>query len=149
MPGSKGSETVSSGVRVSALPMYLASKSDPDSKRYVFAYQIRIMNEGEQTVKLLSRYWHIVDADGAEHEVHGEGVVGQQPELAPGEGFEYASFCPLDTPWGTMEGQYTMAHLFGGAKPSRGEPFRVNIARFYLVSEPATDQSTSVTPPPG
>lgn len=135
-----GSETVTSGVRIRALPMYLASESDPESKRFVFGYRIRITNESEQTVKLLSRYWRIVDADGAEHEVRGDGVVGQQPELGPGESFEYASYCPLQTSWGTMEGSYTMVHVFEGVKPARGAPFQVAIARFFLISETAAPE---------
>ncbi|MFZ4573217.1 MAG: Co2+/Mg2+ efflux protein ApaG [Phycisphaerales bacterium] len=137
MPARTSSETVTSGVRVRALPMYLPAESDPDARRFVFGYRIRITNESEQQVKLLSRYWLIVDANGAEATVRGEGVVGQQPELGPGESFEYSSYCPLTTPWGTMEGKYTMVHLFDGPKESRGPVFEIDIARFYLVSQPA------------
>jgi ApaG protein len=129
-----GSESVTGGVRVRAIPVYLPQESDPDSRRFVFGYRIRITNEGEQNIKLLSRYWHIVDADGEAATVRGEGVVGQQPELGRGESFEYSSYCPLATPWGTMEGSYTMVHLFDTGKPARGEPFEVAISRFYLVS---------------
>jgi ApaG protein len=120
---------------VKASPQYLATESDPDSKRFVFGYRIRITNEGQQLVKLLSRRWVIVNSKGDEQIVEGEGVVGQTPELGPGESFEYSSYCPLTTPWGTMEGTYSMVHLMEGRRP-RGAPFAVRIGRFYLVSAP-------------
>lgn len=133
----RSSECVTEGVRVKASPQYLPSESDPDSKRFVFGYRIRITNEGEQLVKLLSRRWVIVNATGGEQIVEGDGVVGQTPELGPGETFEYSSYCPLTTAWGTMEGAYSMVRLMESRRP-KGEPFEVRIPRFYLVSAPST-----------
>jgi ApaG protein len=96
-------------------------------KRYVFAYKIRISNEGASRAQLLERHWAIVDADGEHHEVRGEGVVGHQPDLAPGQAFEYSSYCPLTTPWGTMEGEYVM-------EGEDGERFEIGVGRFFLVA---------------
>lgn len=120
------------GVRVSVTPAYLPEHSDPLDKRFVFAYRIRITNESERWVKLLSRRWVIVDSLGESQEVTGEGVIGAQPELEPGQSFEYSSYCPLTTPWGTMEGQYTM-------RRDDGSNFLATIARFFLVAEEDMD----------
>jgi ApaG protein len=126
-----GSDTTTRGIRVRVAPKFLPEQSGEgeawQGRRYVFAYHIRIANEGERRAKLLSRHWVIVDADGEQHEVRGEGVVGHQPDLAPGQAFEYTSYCPIATPWGTMEGEYTMENELG-------ERFDVAIGRFYLVS---------------
>jgi ApaG protein len=121
-----GSTCVTRGFRVDVSPRYIPEQSDPDAGKFVFAYRIRISNEGQTRAQLLSRHWVIVDADGERHDVQGEGVVGQQPDLAPGQSFEYTSYCPLETPWGTMEGTYTF-------RAQGGEEFRVNVARFYLA----------------
>ena len=123
----KGSEAVTEGVRVRVLPSFLPDQSDPDRGRYVFAYQVRITNESPQSVRLLSRKWRIIDANGDEKAVEGEGVVGQQPTIEPGKHFDYSSFCPLETGWGTMEGEYRLERSEGGVIEAR-------IARFYLVS---------------
>lgn len=133
---SRGSSATSLGVRVDVNPRYLASHSvtEPapgESPRFVFSYRIRITNVGEATVQLLSRHWIIVDADGERHEVEGEGVVGQQPRLDPGVMFEYESFCPLPTPWGTMEGEFRMEVQSG---PDKGRLIEVRIGRFYLAA---------------
>lgn len=95
------------GIRIGATPFFLAEQSAPEEGRWVYAYRILIENRGEEVVRLLWRRWVIIDADGDQREVQGSGVVGQQPRLAPGESFEYESFCPLPTPWGTMEGIFT------------------------------------------
>jgi len=123
-----GSETVTQGIRVTVRPFYLPDHSDPDQTRFVFGYRIHIVNDGLQPAKLLSRHWRIVDADGVGHDVEGEGVVGRQPDLEPGESFEYSSWCPLKTPWGTMEGAYRML------RPD-GQSFDAAVRRFYLVAE--------------
>lgn len=115
------------GVRVKVSPAFMPQHSDADARRYVFAYRIRITNESDAPVKLLTRHWAIVDAEGERHEVEGEGVIGQQPDLAPGASFEYSSFCPLATTWGTMEGRYAM-------RTAEGQKFDVAVARFYLVA---------------
>lgn len=102
------SETLTHGVRVSVRPEYLPQQSHPGAGRYLFAYHVRIRNEGEQTVQLLSRRWLITNGRGQSEEVVGPGVIGEQPTLAPGEAFDYSSGCPLDTPVGTMQGHYVM-----------------------------------------
>ncbi len=111
-------------------PRYLPEHSQPALNKFIFAYRVRILNESTDPVRLLSRHWVIVDADGERHEVKGDGVIGQQPSLVPGEVFEYSSHCPLQTPWGTMEGEYTLGRddgTFIGAK----------VARFFLISPEA------------
>jgi ApaG protein len=128
MSSKHGSECVTRFVRVRVHPAFLPDHSRPGESKFVFGYRIRISNEGDVRVRLLSRHWIIVDGDGARREVKGDGVVGQQPELAPGAFFEYSSYCPLEHAWGTMEGSYQMLdHL--------GERFDARIERFYLVSE--------------
>lgn len=87
---------------------YLDEQSEPEQERYVFAYTIRIRNSGDVPARLLSRHWVITDANGKTEEVRGEGVVGEQPYLRPGEQFEYTSGAVLDTDLGTMQGDYLM-----------------------------------------
>jgi ApaG protein len=130
MTQSPDSDTVTRGIRVQASAQYVPDQSEPDQDQYFFAYRIQISNESEQKVKLLSRHWIIIDADNEREEVRGPGVVGEQPELAPGERFEYTSACPLTTRWGTMEGTYSM-------QTGDGEAFDVAVGRFFLVSEAA------------
>ena len=130
-----GSVSITRGIRVAVAPSYDPEQSDPALSRYLFRYRISITNESPIHVKLLSRHWIIVDADGERHEVEGEGVIGRQPELAPGGSFIYASFCPLQTPWGTMEGMYTM-------RAQGGEVFDIEVGRFYLAL-PADEPTSS------
>jgi ApaG protein len=87
---------------------YIEEQSIPEDNRYVFAYTITIRNNGEQPAKLLSRHWIITDGDGNTQEVKGEGVVGEQPHIGPGDYFRYTSGTVLETPVGTMEGSYQM-----------------------------------------
>jgi ApaG protein len=87
---------------------YLEDQSDPDEQRYVFAYTITIRNRGSVPAKLLGRHWVITDANGKVQEVRGEGVVGEQPHLMPGQGFRYTSGAVLETPVGSMQGSYQM-----------------------------------------
>jgi ApaG protein len=132
---SLGSVTLTAGIRVAVAPSYLPDQSVPESRRYVFGYRIRISNESQCAVKLLTRHWIIVDADGDRNEVRGDGVVGQQPELEPGASFVYGSFCPLETEWGTMEGSFEFVD-------AEGTGIQARIERFYLaarVDEPAAD----------
>lgn len=124
----QGSDVTTDGVRVRVDPMYHAQKSDPDEGRYVFIYRIRITNDADQPVRLLRRHWLIIDAHGRREEVRGDGVVGVQPGLSVGESFEYQSYCPLPSKWGTMEGAYTFARADGGQ-------FEVRVGRFYLVAD--------------
>jgi ApaG protein len=104
---------------------YLEEQSAPDMNRYVFAYTITIRNEGNQPAKLLTRHWIINDANGNVQEVHGEGVVGEQPYLKPGESFQYTSGTVIETPVGSMEGSYQMLS-------EDGTPFDADIPAFTL-----------------
>lgn len=122
-----GSEALTDGIRVRVVPAYLREQSDPAQGQFLFTYRIRISNEGRLPAKLLSRHWIITDADGRVQEVKGEGVVGEQPRIGPGESFEYESFCQLETPWGTMEGTFMMEREDGVALEAR-------VARFYLAA---------------
>lgn len=121
-----GSDTVTGGIRVTVRPSYMELQSSPDDKRFLFSYSVTIRNEGDARVRLATRRWRIVDADGEERIVEGPGVIGQHPELSPGDSFEYSSFCPLLTPWGTMEGHFTFER--------EGTRFDAQVGRFYLVS---------------
>jgi ApaG protein len=121
------SDTVTQGVRVGATAYFLPEESDPDDRKFLFGYTIVIRNDGDQPVQLVSRYWRIIDSNGREEEVRGPGVVGQTPRLEPGQSFKYQSFCPLKTPWGTMEGEYEM-------RRADGSTIQAKIGRFYLTS---------------
>lgn len=123
-----GSDAESDGVRVRVEPTYVGRDEAP-TVFHRFAYRIAITNGSPRAVRLLSRRWLIVDADGERRTVEGEGVVGVQPVIPPGSTFVYESFCPLRTTWGTMEGRYLMQDDFGVLR-------EVTIARFYLVAEP-------------
>jgi ApaG protein len=123
---SPNSDTESHGIRIEAAAQYLPQESDPDSGKYFYVYRIRILNEGEHHARLLTRHWVILDSNNQREDVTGEGVVGQHPNLGPGEMFEYRSYCPLRTEWGTMEGTYTFAR-------EGGETFEAKIGRFFLV----------------
>jgi ApaG protein len=98
------------GIRISVRPLYLAEQSQPALRRYVFAYFIRIENTSQRTVQLMTRHWYIHDSIGEDSEVAGDGVVGEQPKLAPGDVHEYQSFCILKSPSGHMEGAYRFVH---------------------------------------
>lgn len=127
------SDMVTDGVRVGATGYFLPEESDPEGRRFVFGYTIVLANDGASAAQLVSRRWVIIDAHGRREEVEGEGVVGQQPRLEPGQAFKYQSFCPLKTPWGTMEGSYQM-------RRDDGTTFDVRIGRFYLRTEVADDR---------
>jgi len=96
------------GIRVQVRSHYLAEQSSPRDDRYVFAYTITISNEGARTAQLRTRHWIITDGRGTVEEVRGDGVVGEQPRLSPGQSFQYTSGCVLTTPIGTMQGTYRM-----------------------------------------
>ena len=119
------SEQVTEGIRVAVRARYSAEHSAPAQHRWFFLYTIRISNESERPCKLISRHWIIRDATGRSEEVRGPGVVGEQPQLQPGDSFEYTSGCPLSTPFGSMEGIYEM-------QGSGGASFDAHIARFEL-----------------
>jgi ApaG protein len=105
---------------------YLDDQSEPREQRYVFAYTVTIRNEGEVPAKLLTRHWIITDANGRVQEVRGDGVVGEQPYLKPGQGFRYSSGAVLETPVGTMQGSYQMI-------ADDGAQFDAPIAAFRLA----------------
>lgn len=114
-------------IRVSVEPVFLDEQSAPDEDHYVWAYQVKIENDGIEPVQLLNRHWQITDARGQLQEVKGEGVVGEQPMLKPGEAFEYTSGTPLATPSGIMFGSYEM-------ETKAGERFNIKIPAFSLDS---------------
>ncbi len=97
-----------SGIQIQVATNYVDEQSEPDAGRYVFAYTITISNNGDVAAKLLSRHWIITDANGKVQEVSGDGVVGEQPYLEPGERFRYSSGAVLETPVGSMQGLYRM-----------------------------------------
>lgn len=102
------------GVRVSVRAFYLEDQSQPEEGQFVWAYRVEIRNEGPVTVQLRARTWLITDGQGRSQRVHGEGVVGEQPVLEPGESFEYTSGTPLPTPSGFMRGVYHMVETLSG-----------------------------------
>jgi ApaG protein len=95
-------------IRIDVETSYLEDQSEPKDLRYVFAYTITIRNEGKQPARLLTRHWVITDANGKVEEVRGDGVVGEQPYLKPGQGFRYSSGAVIETPVGSMQGSYQM-----------------------------------------
>lgn len=113
-------------IRIHVATNYIADQSEPDDSRYVFAYTITISNEGEVPARLLSRHWVITDANGKVQEVTGDGVVGEQPHLNPGEQFRYSSGAVLETPVGAMQGLYRM-------EADNGVNFDALIAPFTLA----------------
>ena len=112
-------------IQVDVQTQYIPEQSDPEQHRYVFSYTITIRNEGNVPAKLLTRHWIITNADGKTQEVRGEGVVGEQPHLKPGDGFRYTSGTVLETPVGSMQGSYQMV-------ADDGVKFDAEIAPFSL-----------------
>ena len=119
------SEAVTNGIRVEVMSRHSAENSRPQNDQWVFEYTVRITNQSSQTVQLVSRHWIITDALDHTQEVKGAGVVGEQPDLAPGEYFKYSSWCPLKTATGAMRGTYQMVR-------ADGEQFDIDIAPFAL-----------------
>jgi ApaG protein len=120
------SDTTTRGIRVQVQTFYDEERSSPEESYYFFAYQVRISNVGSETAQLVSREWFITDGNGDTQRVQAPGVVGEQPVLAPGEAFEYTSFCPLPTSVGAMYGSYRMVL-------ENGEAFEAEIAPFSLA----------------
>ncbi len=112
-------------ITVQVRPIYLDDQSDILAHKFVFAYFVRIENQSTSPVQLLRRHWYIHDSNGDVKEVEGEGVIGKQPNILPGQAHEYNSFCVLETFEGSMEGTYTMVRV-------SGELFTVTIPRFTL-----------------
>ena len=120
-------EAETRGIVVRVSVSYLPEQSEPQRGRWFWAYHIRIENAGPLTVQLLTRHWVITDGRGSRHSVEGEGVVGEQPMIAPGASFDYVSGCPLATPTGQMQGSYHMVDEDGAG-------FDVAIPRFALLA---------------
>ena len=112
-------------IAVTVTPIYLEEQSEPDENQYIWAYHVQIENQGQQTVQLISRHWKITDSNGCVKEVRGDGVIGEQPMLHPGESFEYTSGTPLPTSSGIMLGSYRMVG-------EDGESFDIVIPAFSL-----------------
>lgn len=118
-------EAITRGIRVKVRTEFAPNHSNPNQRRWFFAYTVRISNEGQETVQLINRSWIITNAEGHTEQVKGAGVVGEQPVLEPGHAFEYTSGCPLGTPFGSMHGTYEMTN-------EQGERFEVAIPPFVL-----------------
>ena len=112
-------------INITVNPYFLDDQSEPEDQHFVWAYQVTIDNQSDEKVQLKNRYWKITDSNGAKQEVKGEGVVGEQPVLNPGEKFEYTSGTPLTTPSGFMEGYYEM-------ETKNGNKFEASIPLFSL-----------------
>ena len=119
--------SITRAIRVTVEPIYLNEQSSPKDSHFVWAYQVKIENDGAETVQLINRHWRITDSLGRLQEVRGEGVVGEQPVLRPGEAYQYTSGTPLATPSGIMAGSYEMVTM-------AGERFDVEIPAFSLDS---------------
>ena len=115
-----------SGITIQVKTQYLAEHSSPAVQRFAFAYSISITNNSDQPVQLLRRHWIITDGNRKVEEVRGDGVVGQQPWIAPQQSFHYTSGAVLETPVGTMEGSYSMHQ-------ENGDAFKALIPRFTLA----------------
>ena len=120
-------EATTRSIKVTVRPFYLDEQSQPEDGHYVWAYQVRIENQGAETVQLRNRFWRIVDSAGRVQEVRGAGVVGEQPVLQPGQSFEYTSGTPLPTPSGIMGGTYEM-------ETQAGDRFDITVPTFSLDS---------------
>ena len=121
------SEAITRGIRVFVEPEYDSQRSSPEAEQWLFLYTVTIENHGTETVQLMTRHWVITDGNEDVEEVRGPGVVGEQPILEPGQGFQYTSGCPLTTDVGKMEGTYQMV-------TSDGEAFDIEIAPFTLCA---------------
>jgi ApaG protein len=116
---------ITKGIQIDVVPAFEQERSKPDAGYFFFSYTVKISNHGEVPAQLLARHWIITDGTGRVEEVIGDGVIGEQPKLAPGESYEYTSFCPLPTPTGNMRGYYRMVN-------AEGEHFEVKIPLFFL-----------------
>ncbi len=116
------------GIQISVTPEYQAAYSRPNQHRYIFAYQVTIENNSQETVQLLRRHWFIWDGNGSIKEVEGEGVIGQQPVLPPGGKHQYASWCNLSTGIGKMHGAYLMVNVLDNTT------FKAIIPTFFLIA---------------
>ena len=121
------SSALTQGILVTVESEYIPERSSVSSRQFAFAYKVRIANQGSKTAQLRSRHWIITDANGDVQEVRGEGVVGAQPVLRPGEEFEYTSWCVIRTPSGSMRGTYQMVTPDGESFDAEIAPFRLGL----------------------
>jgi len=121
-------ESKTKDITVKVETHYQKTESQPERDNHVFAYRVTIENQGEHTIKLLHRYWHITDSDTQKREVSGEGVVGRQPVLEPGQSHQYVSGCNFRTDMAKMEGHFTMEKVLDGSH------FQVDIPQFCLIA---------------
>ncbi len=126
MKGQPVFEEISNQIKVEVAPKYVEDQSDPKRSIWYFSYYVRITNESQTPVQLMTRHWIIIDAIGRVEEVEGSGVVGLQPLIPPGQVFEYSSYCPLPTPTGTMRGSFMMTD-------PKGQEIKVIIPLFVLA----------------
>ena len=119
---------ITDGVKISVETIYQPEYSNPANEHFMFAYRVNIENLSENSVQLLNRHWTIFDSNGTHREVEGEGVVGQQPVIEPGDVHEYVSGCNLKTDMGSMKGSYEMKRISDDVR------FHVNIPEFYLIA---------------
>ena len=129
-------EALTDNILVRVEPQFLPEESHPSEGRFVWAYTVEIENRSAEEVQLRSRYWRITDANGVSQEVQGEGVVGQQPVIAPGKSFRYTSACPLGAPSGMMLGAYSMIRVADGMQ------FDIAIPLFALDSPHQTQRAS-------
>jgi len=120
-------EAETDGIVVRVRPSYLAGQSDPESGRWVWAYQVEIENRGAAAVQLVARHWIITDARGQTEDVRGPGVVGEQPTIPPGDSYSYTSGCPLGTASGSMAGSYSMTDTEGRSFEAVIPPFSLDV----------------------
>ena len=120
---------ITKGIKVSVSSNYEEEASNPTLSRFIHSYKVRIENLSDDTVKLISRYWKITDGDGSKREVKGDGVVGEQPTLMPGDKHTYTSWCPLSFPTGKMQGHFNMKNM------ETSDMFSVQIPAFILVAD--------------
>lgn len=121
------SSAVTNGILVTVVSEYIPERSSLSSRQFAFAYTVRIQNQGEAAAQLRSRHWIISDSNGAIQEVRGDGVVGEQPLLRPGQHFEYTSWCVIATATGTMRGSYRMVRPDGDVFDAEIAPFRLGL----------------------
>ena len=125
--GSEATDHLPESICIDVDSEYLPTQSDPDSRRYAFAYTIAIRNQGEEPAQLLTRHWIITDANGRIQEVHGDGVVGEQPVIQPGSTHRYSSGAIIETPVGIMQGSYGMISDGGENFAAPIRPFRLAV----------------------
>jgi len=123
----KIAEAITSGIKVQVVSKFIPEHTNPDIPRYFFAYWVTITNDSETAIKLLDRHWEITDALGKLEVITGEGVIGKQPIIKPGESFSYNSFCPIETEFGMMSGHYKV-------KREDGHFMKIEIPKFQLIS---------------